>query len=72
MGTFAGGFTTNRALTITFNAEATPAIAQAVARRIGFHNVVSNPATTARTLSFALTDGDGGTAVTSTRQLFVI
>jgi surface-anchored protein len=72
VGTFAGGFTTNRALTITFNAEATPAIAQAVARRIGFHNVVSNPATTARTLSFALTDGDGGTAVTSTRQLFVI
>ncbi|MFN5529702.1 MAG: choice-of-anchor M domain-containing protein [Planctomycetaceae bacterium] len=71
VGTFAGGFTTNRALTITFNAEATPAIAQAVARRIGFHNAGDHPTAATRSVSFALTDGDGGTALPSSRPLAV-
>ncbi|HBH53145.1 MAG TPA: hypothetical protein DDY91_14750 [Planctomycetaceae bacterium] len=71
VGTYSGGFTTSGMLTITFNASATPAIAQSVARRIGFLNAGDNPGATVRTISFILTDGDGGTSATKTRSVSV-
>ncbi|MFM8223723.1 MAG: cadherin domain-containing protein, partial [Planctomycetaceae bacterium] len=46
VGTFTGGMTTSGLLTITFNAAATPAIAQAVARRMGYSNASDNPGVT--------------------------
>ncbi len=71
IGTYAGGFTTSGPLTITFNASSSPAAAQALARRIGFHNTGDNPTAATRTVSFVLTDGDGGTSVVSTKQIVV-
>jgi len=71
VGTLAGSSTSSGPLTITFRSEATPAIAQAVARRVGFRNVGENPTATLRTVSFALTDGDRGQATPATRQIEV-
>ena len=71
VGTYSGGFTSSGSLTITFNSLATPAVAQAVARRIAFMNASDNPGATVRTISFVQTDGDGGTSATKTRQVSV-
>ncbi|MFM8581605.1 MAG: hypothetical protein ACKOFW_08885, partial [Planctomycetaceae bacterium] len=71
VGTFTGGMTTSGAMTIVFNAAATPAIAQAVARRLGYSNAGDNPGVTTRVVSFVLTDGDGGTSATVTRSVVV-
>ena len=71
MGTFVASTTSNGALTITFNTAATPALVQAVARRVSFRNAGDNPTATTRVVSFIQTDGDGGTAATVTRSVTV-
>ena len=67
VATFAGG-TNGVALVITFNANATPAIVSTVTTLVNYDNVNEvNPSTAQRTLTWTLTDGDGGsTSVTST------
>lgn len=71
VGTFVASTTSNGALTITFNTAATPALVQAVARRVSFRNAGDNPTATTRVVSFIQTDGDGGTAATVTRSVTV-
>jgi hypothetical protein len=71
VGTYAGGFTSSGPLTITWNTNATPALVQLVARRIGYHNTGDNPTGTNRVVSFVETDGDGGTSVAKSRTVTV-
>ena len=52
-------------LTISFNANATPAAAQALARNLTFRSVSTNPSTAQRVVRIALNDGDGGTRIVS-------
>jgi len=61
IGTFAGG-ANGASLVITFNANATPAAVEALARNIAFANTSDAPSTAARTVRFTVTDGDGGSA----------
>lgn len=70
IGTFTGG-TGTTPLVVTFNANATPAAAQALVRNITFANVSENPSTANRTVNFTLTDGDGGTSETASRTVTV-
>ncbi|MBN4005233.1 DUF4347 domain-containing protein [Nostoc sp. LPT] len=64
IATFNGGIGTQD-LVINFNSKATPAAIQALIRSITYANISENPSTTARTISFVLTDGDGGTSAIS-------
>ncbi|EMI15642.1 Cadherin domain containing protein, partial [Rhodopirellula maiorica SM1] len=70
VGSVSGGLGTNP-LVISFNTNSTPAIAQEVGRQVGYFNVSDNPSTTARTIDFVVTDGDGGTSNTAQKQLSV-
>jgi hypothetical protein len=63
VGAFTGGDGTTP-LVVTFNASATPAAVEAVARNITFAVVSDNPTTTNREVEWALTDGDGGSSAT--------
>ncbi|MCY2963260.1 MAG: cadherin domain-containing protein [Planctomycetota bacterium] len=71
IGTYAGGFTTSAALTITLNDLATPAVVQALARQIAYFNSGDNPTAATRVVQFVALDGDGGTSVAATRQIAV-
>ncbi len=71
IGTFTGG-TGSTPLVISLNASATTAAVQALVRRIGFSNSSETPGATARTISFGLTDGDGGTSATVTKSVAVV
>jgi VCBS repeat-containing protein len=68
IGTFTGGSGTT-ALEITFNANATPPVVQALARNITYENVSDNPTAAARTVRFVVSDGDGGTSIAATKQI---
>ncbi|MFN6440948.1 MAG: DUF4347 domain-containing protein [Nostoc sp. DedSLP01] len=63
IGTFSGGIGTQD-LVINFTSKATPAAVQALVRSITYTNISESPSTTPRSLSFVLTDGDGGTSAT--------
>ncbi|MBD2680828.1 MULTISPECIES: DUF4347 domain-containing protein [Nostoc] len=63
IGTFSGGIGTQD-LVINFTSKATPGAVQALVRSITYANISENPSTTPRSLSFVLTDGDGGTSAT--------
>ncbi|HEY5720971.1 MAG TPA: Ig-like domain-containing protein [Allosphingosinicella sp.] len=60
IGTFAGGTDGSTPLVVALNASATIAAVEALTRSIAFGNVSEDPSTATRTLSFTLTDGDGG------------
>ncbi|WP_233259698.1 hypothetical protein [Ramlibacter sp. WS9] len=62
-GTFNGVNGVN--LVISLNASASPAAVQALSRNITFANTSDNPSTAARTVTFTVNDGDGGTNVDS-------
>jgi hypothetical protein len=62
VGSFTGGTDGSTPLVLTFNANATAAAVQEVARSIQFDNVSDTPSTLSRQVTFTLTDGDGGTA----------
>ncbi|MBM4091142.1 MAG: hypothetical protein FJ276_17225, partial [Planctomycetes bacterium] len=68
VGTFTGGAGATP-LVVTFNAAATPAVAQAVLRAVTYHNVSSNPTRGPRTASVVLANGDGGASNTATRTI---
>lgn len=59
------------ALAITFNHSADAAAVQAVARKITFENTSQAPSTSARTVRFQLTDGDGGSSAAITKEIAV-
>jgi hypothetical protein len=59
IGTFTGGFDSGLPLQVTFNQQATPAIAQALVRRLAFATTNGVELAT-RTVSLQLTDGEGG------------
>ena len=67
-----GSFTGTTTLTITLNANATAAAVQALLRNVTFHSISLAPSTLTRTVSAALTDGDGGTSATVTTSVNVI
>ena len=69
IGTFTGG-TGTTALVVTFNANSSPAAAQALMRNITYANVSDSPAAS-RTVRFVLTDGDGGTSNAATKVINV-
>ncbi|MBO9523325.1 MAG: tandem-95 repeat protein [Nocardioidaceae bacterium] len=70
VGTFAGGSGAT-SLVVTFNASATPAVAQAVTRAVTYRNVGSAPGSSSRLLQLTVTDGDGGTSLTGSRGIDV-
>lgn len=72
IGTFIGGTHGSDPLIITLNANADATATQALARNITYENVSENPATTARTVRFVLSDGDGGTSDAATQTINVI
>ena len=64
IGNFSGGTDGTLPLTINLNASATAPVVQGVFRAIAYENVSDNPDISARTVRFAMTDGDGGTSNT--------
>ncbi|BAY77072.1 hypothetical protein NIES25_35300 [Nostoc linckia NIES-25] len=68
IGTFTAGIGTQD-LVINFTSKATPTAIQAVLRSISYANISDNPATTPRTVSFVLTDGDGGASTTVSKTI---
>lgn len=65
IGSVAGG-TGVAPLVITLNSTATPVATEALIRNVTFRNVSSTPAQNRRTVSFVLTDTDGGVTSAST------
>ncbi|MUG95782.1 tandem-95 repeat protein [Scytonema sp. UIC 10036] len=70
IGSFTGGIGTEP-LAIALNDKATPIAVQALLANITFANVSDSPTTTPRTVSFVLTDGDGGTSATVSKTVYV-
>ena len=68
IGTFSGGVGATP-LVVSFNSSANPESAQALVRSITFNNVTNTPSVAARTVAFALADGDGGTSSASKQIL---
>jgi Domain of unknown function (DUF4347)/Beta-propeller repeat len=70
IGTYTGGMGVE-SLVITFNANATPAIAQEVIRSLSYANASDDPGNGNRTIELVLTDGDGGTSAPVTKTVQV-
>lgn len=70
IGTVQGGID-GSPLVITFTELVTPALAQELVRAIGFANSSEAPVAGSRTITFTLSDGDGGTSVPATAQVEV-
>jgi hypothetical protein len=71
IGTLTGSGFGTTPLKVYFNANATPAIVQALVRNIRF-KTVSSTSNLPRVVTFSLTDGDGGTSNTATRTVNVL
>ncbi|MEO7177339.1 MAG: Ig-like domain-containing protein, partial [Allosphingosinicella sp.] len=71
IGSVTGGTDGSTPLVVTFNAEATPAIAAALIRAIGYVNYSQAPVAGDRTVTFTLADGDGGTSIPETATIHV-
>src|SRR3954471_16302375 len=63
VGSITGGNDGSTPLVVTFFASATPDVAQALIRSIGYVNFSDSPAVGDRTVTFTLSDGDGGTSI---------
>ena len=72
IGTITGGTDGSTPLVVTFNADSTPAIAAALVRAIGFVNYSQSPVAGERSVTFTLTDGDGGTGTPRTATIDVV
>ncbi|WP_188113253.1 Ig-like domain-containing protein [Nocardioides humilatus] len=70
-GSFTGGSGTTP-LVITFNGSADPTVVTAVLRNVTYRNVSDNPSTSARTVRFVVTDGDGGTSSSSAIRVVTV
>jgi hypothetical protein len=62
IGSYTGGSDGSTPLVVTFNANATATVVQAVARSVTYRNVSDGPTTAPRTVEMVVTDGDGGTS----------
>lgn len=71
IGVFSGGVG-HAPLVFQFNAGATPVAVQALLRRLTFRTLGDTPFTPARTVTFTLTDGSGGTSTPRTKTVNVI
>jgi Ca2+-binding RTX toxin-like protein len=69
IGQISGGLSGSDPLIVIFNAFATPAIAEALIRKIGYANFSDDPGEGARILTFTLADGDGGTSIGRTATI---
>ncbi|MEH2285853.1 DUF4347 domain-containing protein, partial [Nostoc sp.] len=72
IGTFKGGTNGTTPLVITFNNNSTPIAAQALLGNITFFNSSATPSTSSRTISFNITDGDGGNSTVSTETVNIV
>lgn len=70
IGTFVGGSGVTP-LVVTLNASATPVAVQALLQNLTYRNVSETPSTLPRTVTVALTDGDGGTSNVGTKTINV-
>ncbi|WP_175517115.1 beta strand repeat-containing protein [Planctomicrobium piriforme] len=70
IGTWSGG-TNKVALVISLNANATPAVAQALLRNIQFGNTAATRSADLRTARLLVNDGDGGTSLAVTKKIVV-
>lgn len=64
IGTFTGGTNINQPLTVSLNANATPAAVQELLRSVQFKSLSNTPSTLPRGVEVSLTDGDGGISTT--------
>ncbi|HEX8481468.1 MAG TPA: Ig-like domain-containing protein [Allosphingosinicella sp.] len=71
IGTVSGGTDGSTPLVVRFNSNATPAIAEALIRAIGYVNFSGAPVPGDRQVTFRLTDGDGGTSIVRTATIAV-
>lgn len=71
IGTFTGGMGLTP-LEIHFNSAATPAAVQALLRMVMFASAGTNPSGLPRTLDVIVSDGDGETSLTGTKQVKVM
>ncbi|ETR71294.1 MAG: hypothetical protein OMM_02602 [Candidatus Magnetoglobus multicellularis str. Araruama] len=67
-----GTVTNNTALTITFNSNATNTLVLGTLQSILYENTSSNPGTSNRTVTFSVTDKNGGDYNTDTRTIEII
>jgi hypothetical protein len=70
VGSFTGGVGA-APLAITFNASATPEVAQAVLRAVTFRNVGTSLMTSSRTVTVTMTDGDGSNSTPVAKEIIV-
>ncbi|KAA1420959.1 tandem-95 repeat protein [Nocardioides humilatus] len=70
IGTYSAG-NGSLPLTVSFNASATPAAAQALVRNVTYRNIGSPPSTATRTVRFVLTDDVGDSSAPATRNVTV-
>ena len=63
IGAISGGTDGSTPLVVTFNANATPAIAEALIRKIGYVNFSDDPGEGDRVVTFILDDGEGGASI---------
>jgi hypothetical protein len=71
IGTFTGG-AGSTPLVVTLNSNATITATQALVRAITFRTISEQPTTATRSVTFVLTDGDGGTSATTTKTVAVV
>ena len=71
IASFSGGTDGFTPLVITFNDNATPEVAQRVVRSIGYYNISPQMTGDDRTLTWVLTDGEGGTSAAATATIDV-
>jgi Ca2+-binding RTX toxin-like protein len=71
VGNISGGDDGSTPLVVTFFSDATPAVAEALIRSIGYVNLSDNPGAAQRIVTFTLADGDGGTSAARTATISV-
>jgi hypothetical protein len=71
IGAISGGTDGSTPLVVTFNSNATPAIAEALIRKIGYVNFSDDPGAGDRIVTFTLDDGEGGTSAVRTATITV-
>jgi hypothetical protein len=72
VGTFTGGTSGSDPLVITFNSNAFARDVLSVIRSLTFSTETEDPSTLSRTVRLQLTDGDGGSAIPTTKTINVI
>ena len=71
VGTMVGGTSGSVPLVVTFNAASSAAVVQGVLRAVRYRSTSDNPLPLTRTLSYTVSDGDGGTS-TAVPQVITI